>query len=333
MLFNLSLSSSVLLHVFFSIACHANTAQDGEPRLEITREQRELTVNIGLFPASEEFTFNSSLVNLCEENLKFEDAKTSCGCTAVELSGDVIPPGNTTKILFRITSDNAGEFSTKVKISIKDRDEPLTLIVVGRALLRFEISPAVICLSEENPVVQAEIKSNFGDTLEGANCKEVGDLVRVTEVREVSRSRLAIKITSANSDDGFWHGANSGTGTLQLILKDKSTKTVPLFVDSFVAATVFPKLLKITSGQLTKLIVFRRSGLIASKHIRVVKDSKEIAIGILDVETSSSKLSRYSLSVSQGFWDVSTASCRATIEESLDGQVWHSIGFVTCVFQ
>ncbi len=328
-------SSTFAMLLFFVTlrTCYSNAVQESGRLLEFTPERGEITVNVGVFPASEEFAFFSTLVNKCKEELRLEHAKTSCGCTSVKLSDNVVSHDEALTIQFRLTSDKAGDFRTKVTIGVKDSGEPIRLNVVGRAVARFEISPAVICLSKDNPVALAEIKANFGDTLEGADCKEVGDLLKVTEVLEVDRTRLAIKITYSNSEDGFWLGANSGAGSLQLFLKDKSKRNVSLFIDSSVSSTVFPKLLKMSSNQLPRLIVFRRSGSNASKYIRIINEGKEIANGTLMVDSNGSKLSRYELAVSPDSSDASVVSCLATVEESSDEQIWHKIGFVTCVFQ
>lgn len=96
---------------------------------------------------------------------------------------------------------------------------------------------------------------------------------------------------------------------------------------------MFPKLLKISSNQLPKLIVFRRSDSNASKYIRIITEGKEIANGTLMVNSNGSKLSRYELAASPDSSDALVVSCLATVEESTDGQIWHKIGFVTCVFQ
>lgn len=82
--------------------------------------------------------------NRGKSDLKIENTKTSCGCTAVVKSRDVIPPGETGEIEVNYSVRKArGASSKTITVFSNDPQNPsIQLVIKGQVLTAYETDPA-----------------------------------------------------------------------------------------------------------------------------------------------------------------------------------------------
>lgn len=102
---------------FFLVTAKAQTAADTAALLTL----KEMEYDFGKIPQGKPVTHVFEVVNMGKDNLKISNVQASCGCTTPEWEkGQMVAPGETTKITVGFNAAGKGVFTKTVTITFND---------------------------------------------------------------------------------------------------------------------------------------------------------------------------------------------------------------------